>query len=933
MLGGAICAQYNSHLTVHQCVFKENTATYVGGATYIQESQSLFESCIFERNKANGLNQNTSGGAIKATGAGTNITIKQCLFKENAATDSGGAIDIKRSQSLLLKNSTFVRNTVKNLTGYATGGAINLFIKSDLIVQQCLFIENTATFTCGAIFMQETQGSFEKCTFDRNSATSHLQKRNFGGAICALDNSHLTMHQCIFKENTATYSGGAIFMQKTRGSFEKCTFDRNSATSYLQERNFGGAICALDNSHLTMHQCLFKENTATYVGGATYIQESQSLFESCIFERNKANGLNQNASGGAIKATCAGTNITIKQCLFKENAATDSGGAIDIKRSQSLLLKNSTFVRNTVKNLTGYATGGAINLFIKSDLIVQQCLFKENTATFTCGAIFMQETRGSFEKCTFDRNSATSHLQKRNFGGAICALDNSHLTMHQCIFKENTATYSGGAIFMQKTRGSFEKCTFDRNSATSHLQKRSFGGAICALDNSHLTMHKCIFKENTATYYAGAIFMQKTRGSFENCTFDRNSVKCNLQKHGFGGAICALGNSHLTMHQCLFKENTATYIGGATHIHESHSLFESCSFEKNKAKSLKLDTLGGAICASNAGNIIITQCLFKENTATYSGGATFIQKSQSLFENCIFHGNKVISRQQNTSGGAISTAGIDTNLTIKQCLFKENAATYCGGAIKMQKARGSFVNCTFERNSVKSRLQKGDFGGSVCALDNSHITMHQCLFKENTATYMGGATYIQKSQSLFESCIFERNKVNSLQQQASGGVIGATDAGTNITIKQCLFKENTATSCGGAFFMQDTRGSFEKCTFDRNSAKCLLQKRDSGRALCALGNSHLTMHQCIIKENTATYSGGAIVMQDTQGSFENCTFVGNAVQRLQGTTFGGAISTEGSFYLMTQCLFMKNTATFYGGACYIQDSHGSFEKCTFEGKV
>ena len=1345
--GGAVCALDNSHLTMHQCIFKENTATYLGGAIYIHESQSLFESCIFERNKVNSLSQDTSGGAIRATGAGTIITIKQCLFKENAATDSGGAIDIESSRSLFLKNSTFVMNTVKNLTGYATGGAINLVVNSDLIVEQCLFKGNTATYSCGAIFMQETRGSFENCTFDRNSVTSHLQKSHFGGAICALDNSHLAMHQCsfkyntatysggatyilksqclfescifkrnkvislqentsggaisaagadtnitikqcLFKENAATYGGGAIEMKKAQGSFVNCTFERNSVKRHLQKADFGGAICALDNSHLTMHQCIFKDNTATYVGGATYIQksqtllescifernkvnslqqdtsggaisatdagtnitikqclfkentatysggaidmqrsrgsfvnctfgrnsvksllqkddfggaisaqynshltmhqcifeenaatyvggaiyihESQSLFESCIFERNKVNSLNQDTSGGAIRATGAGTNITIKQCLFKENAATDSGGAIDIESSRSLLLKNSTFVMNTVKNLTGYATGGAINLVVNSDLIVEQCLFKGNTATYSCGAIFMQETRGSFENCTFDRNSVTSHLQKSHFGGAICALDNSHLAMHQCsfkyntatgmggatyiqkshslfescifeknmvkslqqdtrggaivayvagnviikqcLFKENTATYSGGATYILKSQSLFESCIFERNEVIS-LQQNTNGGAISAAGaDTNITIKQCLFKENAATYGGGAIEMKKAQGSFVNCTFERNSVKSRLQKDDFGGAICALDNSNLTMHLCIFNENTATYVGGAIYILESQSLFESCIFERNKVNNLQQHTSGGAISATDAGrNITIKQCLFKENTATYRGGAidmqrsqgsfvnctfernsvksrlqkddfggaiyaqgnshltmhqcifkentatyvggaTYIQESQSLFESCIFERNKVNNVNQDTSGGAIRAIGAGTNITIRQCLFKENAATDSGGAIDiessrslllknstfvmntvknltgyatggainliansdlivqqclfkgntatyscgaifMQETRGLFENCTFDKNSVKSRQQKHDFGGAICAQDNSHLTMHQCIIKENTATYSGGATLIKESHSLFESCIFERNKVNSLNQDTSGGAIRATGAGTNITIKQCLFKENaatnsggaidiegsrilllknstfvrntvkalkgdgsggaivlietsditvqqcwfkenTATDSGGAIFMQETRGSFENCTFDRNFVKSCRQKHDFGGALCTLNNSHLTMHQCIFKENTAIYSGGAIFMQETQGSFENCTFVSNAVQHLQVTTFGGAISSiKGSFYLMTQCLFMKNTATFYGGACHIQNSHGSFENCTFEGKV
>ena len=932
--GGAIFAQYNSHLTMHQCIFKENTATYAGGAAYIQESQSLFESCIFERNKVNSLNQDTSGGAIKATGASTNITIKQCLFKGNAATDSGGAIDIDRSRSLLLKNSTFVMNTVKNLRGYATGGAINLVVNLGLIVQQCLFKENTATYSCGAIFMQETRGSFENCTFDRNSVTSHLKKSQFGGAICALDNSHLAMHQCSFKYNTATGMGGATYIQKSHSLFESCIFEKNKVKS-LQQDTRGGAIVAYVAGNIIIKQCLFKENTATYSGGATYILKSQSLFESCIFERNKVISLQQNTSGGAISAVGADTNITIKQCLFKENAATYGGGAIE-----------------------------------------------------------MQKARGSFVKCTFDRNSVKSRLQKDDFGGAVCALDNSHVTMHQCIFKDNTASYVGGATYILKSQSLFESCIFERNKVIS-LQQNTSGGAISAAgDDTNITIKQCLFKENAATCGGGAINMQKARGSFVNCTFDRNSVKSRLQKDDFGGAISAQYNSHLTMHQCIFKENTATYVGGATYIQESQSLFESCIFERNTANSLNQDTSGGAIRATGAGtNITIKQCLFKENAATDSGGAIDIDRSRSLLlKNSTFVMNTVKNLTGYATGGAINLV-INSNLIVQQCLFKENTATYSGGAIFMQETRGSFQNCTFDRNTVKSRRQKHDFGGAICALDNSHLTMHQCIIKENTATYSGGATLIKESHSLFESCIFERNKVNSLNQSTSGGAIRATGAGTNITVKQCLFKENaatnnggaidiegsrilllknstfvrntvkalkgdgsggaivsietsditvqqcwfkenTATDSGGAIFMQETRGSFQNCTFNRNSVKSGRKEHDFGGALCALNNLHLTMHQCIFKENTAIYSGGAIFMQETQGSFETCTFVGNAVQHLQATTFGGAISSiTGSFYLMTQCLFMKNTATFYGGACHIQNSHGSFENCTFEGKV
>ena len=252
-------------------------------------------------------------------------------------------------------------------------------------------------------------------------------------------------------------------------------------------------------------------------------------------------------------------------------------------------------------------------------------------------------------------------------------------------------------------------------------------------------------------------------------------------------------------------------------------------------------------------------------------GSVYLLSTKGIFQRCTFHNNTI--HGQHGNGGAMSI--LSSNITVQHCLFKENTVTYGGGAITMVETRGSFINCTFERNSAGSRLQRNGYGGAVRAINNTHLTVHHCLFKENIATCSGGATYIQESQTLFESCFFEGNKVNSLHQDGTGGAITAFGIGTHINIKQCLFKENTA-----------------------------------------------------------NYSGGAIFMQEAQGSFENCTFVDNTVRKLKGITSGGAISSiKDSFFRMTQCFFKKNTATFYGGACYIQRSQGSFENCTFEGKV
>ena len=152
------------------------------------------------------------------------------------------------------------------------------------------------------------------------------------------------------------------------------------------------------------------------------------------------------------------------------------------------------------------------------------------------------------------------------YGGAIFSVDRSDITVEQSLFEENTATYIGGAVDMKKTQGSFVNCTFERNSAKSLPHKMIYGGAISSRDRSNITVQQNLFKENTATYSGGAIDMEKNRGSFVNCTFERNSAKSLPHTMVYGGAISSGDRSNITVQQSLFRENTVTYIGGANHM-------------------------------------------------------------------------------------------------------------------------------------------------------------------------------------------------------------------------------------------------------------------------------------------------------------------------------------------------------------------------------
>ena len=805
-----------------------------------------------------------------------------------------------RNTTALIVNSSFTNiisrdSLIKAIASFVTfkecifsniSSRLGMFSLSSSIIG---FFNKTITihsdlngFNHGSVYLHSTEGILQTCTFHNNTINGQY---GIGGALC-ICNSNITVLQCLFKQNTATYSGGAIHMQKTRGSFVNCTFERNSAKSLPHKVVYGGAICSCDRSNITVQQSLFKDNIATYSGGAIYMQKTRGSFINCTFERNSAKSIfNKMTAGGAISSVDR-SNITVQQSLFKENTATYSGGAIDMQKTQGSFV-NCTFERNSGKSLPHKVVyGGAICSRDRSNITVQQSLFKENTVTYNGGAIHMQKTRGSFVNCTFERNSAKSLPHKVVYGGAICSSDRSNITVQQSLFKENTAIYSGGAIHMQKTRGSFVNCTFERNSAKSLPHKVVYGGAICSRDRSNITVQQSLFKENTATYSGGAIHMQKTRGSFVNCIFERNSAKSLPHKVVYGGAIFSRDRSNITVQQSLFKENTATYSGGAIHMQKTQGSFVNCIFERNSAKSLPHKMVyGGAICSRDRSNITVQQSLFKENTAIYSGGAIDMQKTRGSFVNCTFERNSAKSLPHKVVyGGAICSCD-RSNITVQQSLFKENTAIYSGGAIHMQKTRGSFVNCTFERNSAKSLPHKVVYGGAICSRDRSNITVQQSLFKENTATYSGGAIYMQKTRGSFINCTFERNSAKSiLNKMTAGGAISSVDR-SNITVQQSLFKENTATYSGGAIHMQKTQGSFVNCTFERNSAKSLPHKMVYGGAIFSGDRSNITVQQSLFKENTATFCGGAIHMQKTRGSFVNCTFERNSVKSSEQKDF------------------------------------------------
>jgi hypothetical protein len=146
---------------------------------------------------------------------------------------------------------------------------------------------------------------------------------------CYILKTNLTITGKAFKEpsqNPVILDGGEKYRlcnitNEVNVNFENITFKNANAST----NDLGGAIYVNDsNSNLSLYNCKFYNNSATTKtgGGAIHFNASHLSIDSCIFENNSG-GL-----GGALYNNGAHI-LGIANSLFKNNSASDHGGAID----------------------------------------------------------------------------------------------------------------------------------------------------------------------------------------------------------------------------------------------------------------------------------------------------------------------------------------------------------------------------------------------------------------------------------------------------------------------------------------------------------------------------------------------------------------------------------------------------------------------------
>ena len=364
------------------------------------------------------------------------------------------------------------------------------------------------------------------------------------------------------------------------------------------------------------------------------------------------------------------------------------------------------------------------------------------------------------------------------------------------------------------------------------------------------------------------------------------------------------------------------YTGGGRESSFSHLTFENGVAQSGKS--------GGAVWAMGPTVGSITNCVFRNCSATDGGGTYAYNVYGSLFEGC---------EATQRGGGAFATGNANYTSSISNrivgCVFRSCRADKGGGVYHEEsraiddKRAGYVADCVFSNCTAT-------MGGAL--YEKNAGLVRGCRFVANAS--QTGAVYAENlHSSVMTNCTFVENV-----SAASGGAIGRWN-----DVVACAFVGNIATNTGGAA-INCTRVT--DCGFTNNVALCVGKGSYGGGAL-----SNVTAYACTFVGNVSSNYAGAMAM----GMASNCVFKSNA-SKVQGGACAWATAISCSFTENRStghragamfygkaigCAFTNNyvAQSARGGACAFVDatgctfsgvgdvSCGSYDHCTFDGVV
>ncbi len=327
-------------------------------------------------------------------------------------------------------------------------------------------------------------------------------------------------------------------------------------------------------------------------------------------------------------------------------------------------------------------------------------------------------------------------------------------------------------------------------------------------------------------------------------------------------------------------------------IASSKPVFLNCVFENNAS----FDKGGAVLIYGASAEPSFFNCIFRNNRSDRVGGAVLVNGNNptAYFKGCLFENNttRTSSSTPFNQGGAITFS--DGSGKVIDCIFRNNSTTYAGGAIMILTQFTSPADtvevrgCTFDGNfcepwpgTAPPPTYPPTEGGAMTAENNVTVTVDGCLFTNNYAM-SGGAIVAYRSLLRIQNSVFDSNDATGEDLFGFGGAVGINSSDDSaadyrvatVWIENTLIRNSVAPVGGGIFVQGDvSRGTsssyrgnlyMNRVTIDNCRATLANNSYGNGGGMfLALANCSVT--NLYILDNTAEYVGGGFAM--VQNSF------------------------------------------------------------------
>lgn len=697
-----------SNPTIKNCSFIENIAAQDGGGlfNYGQDGtvSPQLENCLFKHNSAK-----YGGGLYHWTHNGTSSAILvACTFEDNIASEEGGGILAYNNTASILA-SQYMNCIFRNNTA-SKGGGISIFGDSDSntnIFYNCLFFNNQATETGGVLAYNDSDNGspeFINCTFFNNTAST-------GGVIgiTAWNSGQIpvVLKNCIAWDNSSTFNEiGGLDIEYSLIQETSCPTGSNCDVNTL----FGQNPLFVDaaNGNFQLQDC----SPAIEAGNNNYNTTTKDLLDNPRIHDADNTGapiidmgsyesqINTYIPGPYISSHPESQTIVEGQTITLSVVATAEGNLSYQWQKDGVDLLGETNSTLTINSATK-GDNGNYSVVVSDNICYQS---SQNATVLVCpigNQIYVDENAVGTQS-GYSWENAFTNLQDA-LNGIPCSQVNQ-IWVAKGTYYPTTGTNRNisfnipeGIEIYGGFEGTEDPTTFDLSTRDFVNNETILSGDIGGVDNNSDNSYNVVRVTNTSdatildgltitggnadggSERGGGVYNSSSKAQFLNCHFSN----CNAI---IGGAVYnegSNGNASPQFTNCIFVNNIADF-GGAIFNYAVQGTTRpnllNCTFENNRARQ------GGALYDSapfiaSVGSIV-TNCIFKANSATEHGGAIRISGGStnssclSLYANCLF-----IDNQADDVGGVLAyRPGTKQNPNFFACTFYNNTAM-TGGVV------------------------------------------------------------------------------------------------------------------------------------------------------------------------------------------------------------------------------------------------------------